>query len=99
MILVVVVADDPQNFDEAEGGSQATQGRLLVGVDLGHGPSWLAPRWLVTSGTQVQVDPAALELEFVVISSRVEARPVDQQRCVADAVFDAAGAGRVADRS
>jgi hypothetical protein len=36
-VLAVVVVDDPQNFDEPKGGSQATQGCLLVGVDLGHG--------------------------------------------------------------
>jgi drug/metabolite transporter (DMT)-like permease len=30
------------------------------------------------AGPEVQVDPAALELELIIISSRVEARPVDQ---------------------
>jgi hypothetical protein len=30
------VVDDPQDLNEAEGGSQPAQGRLLVGVDLGH---------------------------------------------------------------
>jgi hypothetical protein len=59
------VVDDPQDLDEAEGGSQPAQGRLLVGVDLGHGPSELSPRWLVAAGPQVQVDPAALEFELV----------------------------------
>jgi hypothetical protein len=53
------VVDDPQNLDEAEGGSQAPQGRRLVGVDLGHGSGWLSPRWLVASGSEVQVDAAA----------------------------------------
>jgi hypothetical protein len=56
----VVVVDDPQDLDEAEGGSQPAQGRLLAGVDLGHGPGRLPPWWLVASGPQVQVDPAAL---------------------------------------
>jgi hypothetical protein len=65
LVLVVVVVDDPQDLDEAEGGPQPTQGRLLVGVELGHGPSWLAPWRLVAAGPQVQVDPAALELELV----------------------------------
>jgi hypothetical protein len=65
-----VVVDDPQNFDEPKGGSQATQDRLLVGVDLGHDPTWLAPRWLVALGPEVQVDPAALELELILIFSR-----------------------------
>jgi hypothetical protein len=37
----------------------------------------------------VQIDPAALELELIVISSRVKARPVDQRRCVVDGVHDA----------
>jgi hypothetical protein len=54
------VVDDPQDLDEAEGGPQPAQGRLLVGVDRSHGPSQLSPRWLVASGLQVQVDPAAL---------------------------------------
>ena len=34
-------------------------------VDLGHGPSRLPPWRLVAAGAQVQVDPAALELELV----------------------------------
>jgi hypothetical protein len=63
--LAVVVVDDPQDLDEAEGGPQPPQGRLLVGVDLGHDPGRLPPRWLVASGAQVQIDPAALELELV----------------------------------
>ena len=32
-----------EESDEAEGGSQATQGRLLVGVELGHGAGRLPP--------------------------------------------------------
>jgi hypothetical protein len=40
--LVVVMVDDPQDLDEAEGCSQPTKGRLLVGVELGHDPSRLA---------------------------------------------------------
>jgi hypothetical protein len=54
-----VVVDDPQDLDEAEGGSQPAQGRLLVGDDLGHGPSWLSPWRVVPAGPEVQVDPAA----------------------------------------
>jgi hypothetical protein len=65
------VVDDPQDLDEAEGGPQPAQGRLLVGVDRSHGPSQLSPRWLVASGLQVQVDPAALPLEFVDIALAV----------------------------
>ena len=37
----------------------------MVGVDLGHGPSRLAPRWLVASSAEVQVHPAALDFELV----------------------------------
>jgi hypothetical protein len=59
------MVDDPQDLDEAEGGSKPPQGRLLVGVDLGHRPGRLPPRWLVASNPQMQVDPAALELELV----------------------------------
>jgi hypothetical protein len=58
-----LVLDDLQDHDEAEGGSEPAQGRVLVGVDLGHGPNRLA--WLVAAGPKVQVDPAALELELV----------------------------------
>ncbi len=64
LVLAGVVVDDPQDLDEAEGDPQAPQGRLLVGVDLGHGPSRLPPG-LVAAGAEVQVDPAALELELV----------------------------------
>lgn len=59
----------------------------------------LASQWVLPAGAEVQIYAAALPLDLVVISSRVEARPVDQQRCVADAVFEAAGAGRVAGQS
>ena len=40
VVVILGVVDDPQDLDEAEGGSQPPQGRLLVGVgvDLGHGP-------------------------------------------------------------
>jgi hypothetical protein len=73
-----VVVDDPQDLDEAEGGSEAPQGRLLVGVELGHGRSCLLPWCLVASGPQVQVDAAALELQLVdlafavVLATRLE---------------------------
>jgi hypothetical protein len=33
------MANDLDDLDEAEGGPEATQGRLLVGIQLGHGPS------------------------------------------------------------
>jgi hypothetical protein len=33
------VVDDRHDLDEAEGGSQASQGRLLVGIELGHRPA------------------------------------------------------------
>jgi hypothetical protein len=44
LVLTGLVVDDRQNLDEAEGGSQASQGRRLVGIELGHGPSRLPPR-------------------------------------------------------
>jgi hypothetical protein len=65
VLVLTVVVDDPQDLDEAESGAQAPQGRLLLGVDLGHDPSRLPPPWLVASGPQVQIDPGALELELV----------------------------------
>ena len=34
LLLALVMVDDLQDLDEAEGGSQPPQGRLLVGVDL-----------------------------------------------------------------
>jgi hypothetical protein len=40
-------------------------GRRLVGIEFGHGASRLPPRWLVGSGAQVQVDPAALKLQLI----------------------------------
>jgi hypothetical protein len=69
-----VLADYPtEDFDEAEGGSQPPQGRLLVGVgvELGH-RGRLSPRRLVASGPQVQVDPATLEFELILIFSRAQ---------------------------
>jgi hypothetical protein len=39
LVLDLIVVDDPQDLDEAEGGSQPPQGRRLVGVDLGHRPA------------------------------------------------------------
>ena len=72
------MVDDLQSLDEAESGPQPAQGRLLVRVDLGHDPSRLPPWWIVASGPQVQVDPAALELELVdlalavVLTARLE---------------------------
>jgi hypothetical protein len=87
-VVVVGVVDDPQDLDEAEGGSQSAQGRLQVGVDLGHGRSRLPLWWLVASGPEVQVDAAALEVEFVVISSRAKQWVPDQQHCVVDGVRD-----------
>jgi hypothetical protein len=49
LVPVVAVVNDPQDLDKPKGGSEATQRRLLVGVDLGHGPSRLPPRQLVAS--------------------------------------------------
>jgi hypothetical protein len=84
VVLVGLVVDDLQDLNEAEGGPQPAQGRLLLRIQLGHGPSRLPPRRLVAPGPEVQVDPAALELEFIVILSRVQLRPCEQQLCVAD---------------
>ena len=59
------MANDLDDLDKAEGGPEATQDHLLVGIQLGHCRNRLPPRWLVASDPQVQVDPAALELELV----------------------------------
>ena len=63
MVLTVVV-DNPEDR-RSRRRLPAAAGRFLVGVDLGHGPSRLPPPRLVASGPEVQVDPAALELELV----------------------------------
>jgi hypothetical protein len=34
LVLILVVADDPQDLDGAEGGSQPPPGRLLAGIPL-----------------------------------------------------------------
>ena len=65
------MVNDPQDLDEAEGGPQPPQGRLLVRIQLGHGPRWLAWPGLVASGPKVQVDPAALDLELVDLAFEV----------------------------
>jgi hypothetical protein len=72
VVVILGVVDDPQDLDEAEGGSQPPQGRLLLGVDLGHGPSRLPPWRIVAAGPEMQVDPAALERELIVIFSRAQ---------------------------
>jgi hypothetical protein len=59
------VVHDLEDLDEAKGGPKPPQGRFLVGIELGHGRSWLSARWLVASSPEVQVDPATLELELV----------------------------------
>jgi hypothetical protein len=82
-----VVVDDPQDLDEAKGGRQPPQGRLLLGVDLGHG----RPATAVAArrvGPQMQVDPAALELELVVILGRTVQLPCEQRCCVMDGVLN-----------
>ena len=63
MVLTVVV-DNPEDR-RSRRRLPAAAGRLLLGVDLGHGPSRLPPPRLVAAGPEVQVDPAALELELV----------------------------------
>jgi hypothetical protein len=74
--LVLLVVDDLQDLDEAEGGSQPAQGRRLVGVDLGHRlDDRLSPRRLVAAGAQMQVDPAALKLELVDLALAVVLAP------------------------
>jgi hypothetical protein len=48
------------------------------GSSLAMGAGRLSLRWLVASGPEVQIHPAALPLQFIVISRRVELWPVDQ---------------------
>jgi hypothetical protein len=91
LVLVVVVVDDPQDLDEAEGGSQATQARLL---GRGQARPWGRSATAAGArrvGPQVQVDPAALELELIVILGR-GARQCPEQWCFfKDGVCDVAG--------
>jgi hypothetical protein len=75
VVVILGVVDDPQDLDEAEGGSQPPQGRLLLGVDLGHGPSRLPPWRIVAAGPEMQVDPAALELELIDLALAVVLTP------------------------
>jgi len=53
------------------------------------GAAALASRRAVPAGTQVQVHPAALPLDLIVISSRARLQDVDQQRFVLDGVHNA----------
>jgi hypothetical protein len=60
--------NDLEDHDETERGLQATQGRLLIGVDLGHARVRLPLRWLVPPGSELEVDLVALvalELDVV----------------------------------
>jgi hypothetical protein len=83
-----LVVDDPQDLDEAEGGSQATQGRVLVRSTSAMARARYRRGGL--SGSQVQVDAAALELELVVILGRVVQWPCEQRCCVMDGVLNRA---------
>jgi hypothetical protein len=56
---------DREDLNEAEGSSQAAQGRWLVRIGFGHDPSRLPPPWLVSSDPEVQIHPAALKLKLV----------------------------------
>jgi hypothetical protein len=58
------VVDDRQDLDEAEGGSRRRRAAAWSGSSSAMA-SRLPPRWFVSSGPQVQVYPAALELELV----------------------------------
>jgi hypothetical protein len=82
------VVDDLQDLDEAEGGPQPPQGRLLIGIQFGHDPGRLPPRRLVAAGPKVQVDPAAPELKLIVISGRTVQWPCEQRCCVMDGVVN-----------
>jgi hypothetical protein len=64
-----------QNLNEAESGSQASQGCRLVGIEHGHGLSRLPLWWLVAPGPEVQVDLTALELELVDFALAVSLAP------------------------
>jgi len=73
--LVVVLVHDPQGPDEAEGGAQPAQGRLLV---RGRPRSWDRPATaavLVAAGPEVQIDLTALELELVDLAFAVVLAP------------------------
>jgi hypothetical protein len=48
----------------------------------------LASRWVVAAGAQVQVHPAALPLDLVVLSGRVVQWPCEQRCCVMDGVLN-----------
>jgi hypothetical protein len=68
------VVDDLQDLDEAEGGPKPPQGRLLSGSSSAMAeplPLW----WLVASSSQIQVQPAALELELVDLALAVVIAP------------------------
>lgn len=56
---------DLEHLDEAEGGPKPAQSRLLAGSTSAMSPPRLPPRRLVAAGPQVQIDPAALELQLV----------------------------------
>ena len=43
-VYALAMVDDPQDLDEAEGGAQPPQRRLLLGVEFGHGRSGLPLR-------------------------------------------------------
>jgi hypothetical protein len=59
----------------------------LAGSERGQRPH-LASRQVVPAGAEVQVHPAALQLDLVVILGRVVQWPCEQHCCVMDGVFN-----------
>ena len=64
LVLVLLVVDDPQDLDEPKAARSRRRAASWSGSTSAMGPA-APPRWLVASGPQMQVDPAALEFEFV----------------------------------
>jgi hypothetical protein len=66
---------------------EACEGTGRYRTRAAHG---LVPRRVIPTGAEVQVHPAALPLDLVVILSPAQWRFSDQRRCVEDDVRDAA---------
>jgi hypothetical protein len=71
LVLDVVVVDDPQVSTKPKAARSRRRAASWSGSTSAIGSSRLRPRRLVASGAQVQVDPAALELELVDLALEV----------------------------
>jgi hypothetical protein len=69
-------------------GAPVSAGQLAAAAGLSASYARLASRWVVTAGAQVEIHPAALPLDLVVISGRTVQWHCERRCCVMDGVVN-----------